>query len=89
MVGGGGDILAIGGWWWWMVVVGGIVQSDPTGFDSPGTLLLPSGKFPQNVTFFGVTMSSPLHIDNRKTDISILGEGPTEGLDGKTLTLFN
>ena len=34
-------------------------------------------------------MSSPLHIDNRKTDISILGEVPTEGLDGKTLTLFN
>ena len=88
MVGGGGDILAVGGWRWWMVVGGGIVQSDPTGFDSPRTFLLPGGKFSQNVTIFGVTMNSRLHIDNKKTDILILGEGPTQGLDGKTLTLF-
>ena len=51
-------------------------------------MLLAGGKFSQNVTIFGVTMSSRLHIDNKKTDILILGEGPTEGLDGKTLTLF-
>ena len=29
-------------------------------------------------------MSSSLHIDNKK--ILILGEGPTQGLDGTTLT---
>ena len=86
MVGGGGDILAVGGWRWWMVVGGGIVQSDPTGFDSPRTFLLPGGKFSQNVTIFGVTMNSRLHIDNKKTDILILGEGPTQELGDTTLT---
>ena len=31
-------------------------------------------------------MSSLVHIDNRKTDILILDEGLTDGLDGTTLT---
>ena len=31
-------------------------------------------------------MSSCAHIDNRKKDILILGEGPTQGLDDTTLT---
>ena len=31
-------------------------------------------------------MSSSVHIDNKKKDILILGEGPTQGLDGTTLT---
>ena len=31
-------------------------------------------------------MSSSLHIDNKKKDILILGEGPTQGLDDTTLT---
>ena len=31
-------------------------------------------------------MSSSVHVDNKKKDILILGEGPTEGLDGTTLT---
>ena len=31
-------------------------------------------------------MSSSVHVDNMKKDILILGEGPTEGLDGTTLT---
>ena len=26
-------------------------------------------------------MSSPVHIDNRKKDILVLGEGPTQGLE--------
>ena len=31
-------------------------------------------------------MSSSLHIGNKKKDVLILGEGPTQGLDGATLT---
>ena len=31
-------------------------------------------------------MSSSLHIDNKKKDILILGEGPIQGLDDTTLT---
>ena len=57
------------------------------GFDSCATFLFPSGKFAQNVIIFGVGMSSSAHIDNKKKDILILGEGPTQGLDGTTLTV--
>ena len=35
---------------------------------------------------FRVDMSSPMHIDNKKKDILILGIGLTQGLDGTTLT---
>ena len=31
-------------------------------------------------------MSSSTHADNKKKDILILGEDPTQGLDGTTLT---
>ena len=31
-------------------------------------------------------MSSSVHVDNKKKDILILGEGPTQVLDGVTLT---
>ena len=31
-------------------------------------------------------MSSSAHIDNKGKDISILGKGPTQGLDDTTLT---
>ena len=30
-------------------------------------------------------MNLSVHIDNKKKDISILGEGPTQGLDDTTL----
>ena len=30
-------------------------------------------------------MSSSIHVDDKKKDILILGEGPTQGLDGITL----
>ena len=33
-----------------------------------------------------VDMSSSIHVDNKKKDISILGEGPTQGLDDTILT---
>ena len=35
---------------------------------------------------FGANMSSSVHIGNKNKDILILGDGPTEGLDGNTLT---
>ena len=53
-----------------------------TGFDSRGTFFFPDGSFPQNVIIFGVDTSSSVHIDNKKKDILILGEGPTQGLHG-------
>ena len=31
-------------------------------------------------------MSSSVHVDNKKKDILILGEGPTQGLNDTTLT---
>ena len=40
-----------------------------TGFDDHGTFLFPSSGFSQNVTTFGVDMSSSVHIDNRKKDV--------------------
>ena len=32
-------------------------------------------------------MNSSVHIDNKRKDILILGEGPTQGLDDTTLTV--
>ena len=57
-----------------------------TGFDSRETFLFPDGSFAQNVIIFGADMSSSVHIDNKTKDILVLGEGPTQGLDGTTLT---
>ena len=55
-------------------------------FDMKGTFLFPTGRFGKNVITFGVDMSSSVHVDNKKKDILILGEGPTQGLDDTTLT---
>ena len=55
------------------------------GFDRSGTFSLGNG-FGQNVIKFGVDMSSSVHIDNKKKDLLILGEGPTQGLDRTTST---
>ena len=57
-----------------------------TGFDLRGAFLFPDSSFAQNVMIFGVDMSSSVHIDNKKKYILILGEGPTQGLDGTALT---
>ena len=35
----------------------------------------------QNVLIFGVDTSSSAHIDNKKKDILVLGNGPTQGLE--------
>ena len=40
----------------------------------------------RNVIIFGADMSSSVHVDNKNTDILILDEGPTQGLDDTTLT---
>ena len=36
--------------------------------------------FDKQVIIFGADMSSSVHIDNKKKDILILGEGSTQGL---------
>ena len=51
-----------------------------------GTFSFPTGGFGKNVIIFEVDMSSSVHVDNTKKDISIFGEGPTQGLDDTTLT---
>ena len=42
--------------------------------------------FDKQVIIFGADMSSSVHIDNKKKDILILGEGSTQGLDDTALT---
>ena len=54
------------------------------GFDRCKTFSMPHGSG-RNVLIFGVDMSSSAHIDNKKEDILILGEGPMQGLDDTTL----
>ena len=38
------------------------------------------------IIIFGVDMSSSVHVDSTKTDVLILGEDSTQGLDDTTLT---
>ena len=40
----------------------------------------------RNCITFRVDMSSSVHVDNKKKDILILGNAPTQELDGTTLT---
>ena len=39
----------------------------------------------KNVIAFGGATNSSAHIDNKKKNIFIIGEGATKGLDGTTL----
>ena len=55
-------------------------------YSGQGTFLFPCGGFGQNVIIFGVDMSSSVHVHNKKKDILILVEGPTQGVDDTTLT---
>ena len=50
------------------------------GFDRRASFSFPGGGFGQNVLIFGADMSFSAHIDNKKTDISVLGKGPTQAL---------
>ena len=56
------------------------------GFDSPSLSSYPGFDWGKNVVFFGVDNSSTVHIDNKKRDILVLGEGATQGLDATTIT---
>ena len=51
------------------------------GFDRRSSFLFPGVGFGKNALIFGVDMSFSAHIDNKKKDILILGEGPTQGLE--------
>ena len=55
------------------------------GFDRRGSFSSPDGGYGQNVLIFGVDVSFSAHIDNKKTDILVLGIGPTQRLE-HTLT---
>ena len=55
------------------------------GFDKKEEFSFGNG-FGRNCIIFGVDMSSSVHVDNKKKNISILGERPTQRLDG-TLTV--
>ena len=48
------------------------------GFDRKGEFSCRNG-FGRNLSAFGVDMSSSVHVDNKRKDILILGEGPTQG----------
>ena len=50
-----------------------------------GTFSFPAGGFGK-CNDFGEDVSSSVHVDNKKKDILILGEDPTQGLDETTLT---
>ena len=54
------------------------------GFDRKGKFSVGNG-FGRNCIILGVDMSSSVHVDNKKKDILILGEGRAQGLEG-TLT---
>ena len=51
------------------------------GFDRHGSFSFPGTGLGRNVIIFGVDMSSSTKIDNKKKDILILGESPTQGLE--------
>ena len=42
--------------------------------------------FGRNCIIFGINITSSVHVDNKKKDIVIVVEEPTQGLDGTTLT---
>ena len=55
-------------------------------FDAKGTFSFPNSGFGKNVIIFGVDMGSSLHVDNKKKDILILRESPTQRLYDTGLT---
>ena len=50
-----------------------------TGFDRHGSFSSPGIGLGRNVITFGVDMSPSTKNDNRKKDVLILGNGPTQG----------
>ena len=56
------------------------------GLNSVSEFSLPDGSVGKNVIIFRSDMSSSVQIDNKKKNISILGQGPIQGLDDTALT---
>ena len=57
------------------------------GFDACSSFSLSNGNsFYKNVSIFGVDNSSFVHVNNKKTDILILGKGSTDGLNETAIT---
>ena len=57
------------------------------GFDRNRISSFPAGGFYKNVITFEVDRSSSVHVDSKKKDILILGDGPTQGLDDTKWTV--
>ena len=55
------------------------------GFDRRETFSIDSG-FGRNCIIFGVDRNYSVHVDNKKKDIAIIGEGTTQGLYCTTMT---
>ena len=55
------------------------------GFHSRSQFLVTKGSYGRTVIIFVADMSSSVHIDDKRKDILILGELPTQGLDDITL----
>ena len=55
------------------------------GFDRRSSFSFPVDGFDQHLLILGVDTSCSVHIDNKKKDILVLGNGPTQGLES-TLT---
>ena len=56
------------------------------GFDSRSKFSLSDGSMRNNVIIFEHGLSSSMHIDNKRNNILILGEGAMQRLDDTTLT---
>ena len=54
------------------------------GFDKKGEFSVGNGR--NRIIFRVEFLSSSVHVDNKKKDVLILDESPTQGLDGTTLT---
>ena len=56
------------------------------GSDSRWEVLFSDESYGKHFIIFGADMSSSVHVDNNRKNILILGEGPTQMVDGTTLT---
>ena len=56
------------------------------GFDACSLFLWTDGSWGNSVVTFGADMSSSMHVDNKKKDILVFVEDPTQRLDNKTIT---
>ena len=56
------------------------------GFDSGSEFSLSDDSIGKNVNIFGADKSWSVHVNNKRKDILILNEGPTQALDDMTLT---